>query len=246
MNEDSPKIEESNLPTPIRERVSAPLLVAIIIGAWMIGVSILGAGWLISREIARQGIDQSQYGNQTGSIEITIPDNKPFLGNPEAKVIVVEFADYQCPYCGEWQKTIFQNLKSEYIETGKIKFVFWDFAFLGPESTRAAEATLCAKDQDRYWDYHDKLFANQDGENLGAFSDGKLTKFAQELNLDTEKFSNCLAINNYNQEVTESLQLGTSYGVTATPSVFINGTKVEGIMPWATYKAMIDSELNQN
>lgn len=107
----------------------------------------------------------------------------PLMGNASAPVKIVEFADYQCPYCGMFKNQIESRLKLEYIDTGKASFDFRDFAFLGRESFDAALAARCASDQGEFWPYHDKIFDNQNGENQGAFSPENLKRFAVDLGL---------------------------------------------------------------
>lgn len=234
-----------NNPAPQVEKVSKniwPWILTILIAAWLIGVSILGAGWLISKEVAKQNSGSDQP-ISTGPVDIEITSDKVVQGNNDAKVTVIEFADYQCPYCGQWYTDVYPSLKSEYIDTGKVKFVYWDFAFLGAESYRSAEAAMCANDQGKYWEYHDKLFMNQNGESQGAFSDDNLNKFASELNLDQNRFSECMTTNLHQKQVEESLRLGTKYNVSSTPTVFINVIPIEGVMPYENYKQIIESEL---
>jgi protein-disulfide isomerase len=105
------------------------------------------------------------------------------LGNPKATVTIIEYSDYQCPFCGKFYRDTLQAVKTNYIQTGKISFVYRDFDFLGPESFRASEATWCAKEQGKYWEYQGYLFNHQNGENGGAFSDENLKLFAAELGL---------------------------------------------------------------
>lgn len=224
----------------------SPWIVTVLFSVWIIAMSILGAGWLISREIAKQNNAQNVQPVDpvvNKPVDFTIPENKPQQGSNESKVTIVEFADFQCPYCGEWQKTIFPKLKEEYINQGKVKFVYWDYPFLGEESFKASEAALCAKDQDKFWEYHDYVFANQNQENNGAFSDTNLKKFAKDLNLDSKVFDNCFDQRIYKSQVEESVQSGTSYGVDSTPTVFINGLKINQAFDWESYKQIIESEL---
>ncbi|MBI5139539.1 thioredoxin domain-containing protein [Candidatus Nomurabacteria bacterium] len=96
-------------------------------------------------------------------VEKLIKDGAPVLGNTEAKVAVVEFADFQCPYCGKYFKEIFPEIKKQYIDTGKIKFIYTNFAFLGEESINAARGAKCAQEQNKFWEYHDYLYKNQKG-----------------------------------------------------------------------------------
>lgn len=225
------------------------LMVILFVG-WMIAMSIIIAGWIISKQINDTKNtpaigQQAQEPVQTSPIQVELNDTFPTLGNPDAKVTVIEFADFQCPFCSQWQKSIFPLLKSEYIDTGKIKFAYFDFAFLGPESEQAAEASSCALDQGKFWEYHDKLFDNQGGENIGVFSDDKLKLFASELNLNTTQFDRCLSEDTHAAQVTSKLQQASKYGIDSTPTVLINGWKYSGVSPWSQYKQAIEKELNK-
>lgn len=225
-----------------------PWILAILFSAWLIGMSILAAGWLISKEIAKQSQGQN-YGAQTLDptipIDIQVPEDKPRLGGADSKVTVIEFADFQCPYCGEWHKEIYPKLKSEYIDTGKVSFVFWDLAFLGDESSFAAEAALCAKDQGKFWEYHDKLFENQNGENQNAFSNENLKKFGSEIGLAATDFESCVDSRINKPIVEESTAQSNQYAVNSTPTIFVNGLRLEGLMPWENYQQIIESELSK-
>lgn len=105
------------------------------------------------------------------------------LGEANSKVVMVEYADYQCPFCGRFFTNTVEPVIEKYVKTGKIQYVYRDFAFLGKESTKSAEATLCANDQGKYWEFHNYLFTHQNGENEGNFSDTNLKKIAAELGL---------------------------------------------------------------
>jgi len=106
--------------------------------------------------------------------------------------------------------------------------VYWNFAFLGDESQWAAEAAECAADQNKYWEYHDKLFASQNGENQGAFSKDNLKKFAADLGFDTTAFNSCLDSGKYTQQVQSDTQMAQQIGVQSTPSFLVNGTPLVG------------------
>lgn len=219
------------------------IIAAIIIGAWIIGMSVLAAGWLISRQIAENKVTGVQDQSGSGRIAVKIPQNLSNQGNADSKVTVIEFADFQCPFCGEWHNNIYPKLKAEYIDTNKINFIFWDFAFLGPESYKASEAALCAKEQGRFWEYHDHLYVNQSGEEQGAFSDENLKKFAPTVGLDISKFNECFDSRKYMEQVESVGVAAGEYGINSTPTVLINGLKLEGIMPYESFKNIIDAEL---
>ncbi len=178
-----------------------------------------------------------------GPVNITLAPNTPYLGNDKAKVTVVEFADYQCPFCEEFYKTVWPELKAKYVDTGKIKFVYQDFAFLGADSTTAAEAAHCAEDQGKFWQYHDYLFNNQQEENTGWATAVHQKQFAATLGLNTTQFDQCLDSGKYAAEVAKETAAGKSYGVSGTPSVFVNGQIIVGAEPVTTFEQAIDAAL---
>lgn len=165
------------------------------------------------------------------------------LGDPAAPVTVVEFADFQCPFCGKFFRESETKIIDQYVKTGKVRFVYRDFAFLGPESEMAAEASRCAGDQSAFWQYHDYLYTHQQGENQGAFSSEKLKEFAVVLKLDAKKFNACLDSHVHREHVQKDLELGRSLGVDGTPSTFVNATFFNGALPFSEFKAAIEAEL---
>jgi len=132
------------------------------------------------------------------------------------------------------------QLEEKYVKTGQIKLVYRHMAFLGDESQWAAEASECAGDQGKFWEYHDKLFTSQNGENQGAFSKDNLKKFAADLKLDTAKFNQCLDSNQFTDKIKKATQDAQQLGVQGTPTVFINGIYITGelygafdaLIPW--------------
>ncbi len=178
-------------------------------------------------------------------INIAVKPEDPFLGKADAPLTVIEFADFQCPFCGRWHEQVFPELKKEYIDTGKVKFVYKNLAFLGKESSDAANAALCAKEQNKYWEYHDKLYTSQNGENQGAFSIDNLKKWAGELGLNTTQFNSCLDQQKYNEQVQADTAEANSNGLNSTPSTLVGTRPVIGAQPYATFKAAIEEELNK-
>lgn len=195
-------------------------------------------------------INESVYSPASGAVVIApqkitekIPKDTPFLGNSKAKVTIVEFGDYQCPYCEKFYREEFPKLKKEYIETDKVKFVFMDSAFLGQESKDAAQGAYCAKDQDKFWEYHDELYQNQQGENSGGFSSDNLKKFASNIGLNTGEFDKCLLSGKYADLIADQLKLGTSFGISGTPSFIIGKQVIRGAQPIDSFRSIIDSQL---
>ncbi|MBI1957303.1 MAG: DsbA family protein [Candidatus Niyogibacteria bacterium] len=165
------------------------------------------------------------------------------LGNPEAPVTLVEFADFQCPFCGRFFKQTLPQIKDKYVKTGQVKFIFRDFAFLGEESFRAAEAARCAGEQRKFWEYHDYLYNHQSGENEGAFADTNLKKFALTLGLDQESFDACLDSGKYRELVEKESSGGNDLGVSGTPTTFVNGKSVVGAVPFSEIDKEIQAAL---
>jgi protein-disulfide isomerase len=165
--------------------------------------------------------------------EATITDGLT-MGDPNAPVKIVEFADFQCPYCGLYWSDIEPGLISDYVETGKVFYTFSPFSFLGSyatdtswdESVKSAEAAYCANDQGKFWEYRDYVFANQSGENEGHFSRDMLLEFAKRLDLDMTTFKDCLDSATYYQTVMDANTYAGDAGVNSTPTVLVNGEVV--------------------
>lgn len=173
----------------------------------------------------------------------SLEQNAPTLGSPDAPVVIVEFADFQCPFCGRFHQTTAKEIISTYVKTGKARLFYRDFAFLGEESNWASQAARCAGDQGKYWQYHDYLYEHQKGENQGAFAKNNLKDFALEVGLNAGNFNTCLDSDKYKQAVDDDTELGRKFGVTGTPTSFVNGKLVQGAVPFATFKTTIEEAL---
>lgn len=178
-------------------------------------------------------------------------DGKAF-GNPNAKVKIQIFEDFQCPSCKEFTTSVEPQLDvSTYISNGQVYYEFKQFPFIDrssvtKESHQAANASMCALEQNRFWDYHDILFANQGAvENGGSFNNKRLQAFAESIGLDMNKFNQCFNANKYSAEIEAEYNEGVSMGVTGTPTVFLNGKSVTpGFVPtWDELKSAIDAAL---
>jgi protein-disulfide isomerase len=171
-----------------------------------------------------------------------VPGDGRAIGSPDAPVTVVEYGDYQCPGCGYFAQNYEHRIFEEYVATGKVRFEYRDYAFIGGESTRAAEAAFCALDQGAFWPYHQTLFANQHGENEGAFSAARLRSAAGQLGLDGERFATCLDDGTYADRVTAMRKEAVALGVLGTPSFVVNGKLIE-YRGFDSLKAAIEAEL---
>ncbi len=162
-----------------------------------------------------------------------ISDDDPSLGRKDAPVTIVEFADFQCPFSKE-ASFVMRELALKYPE--KIYYIYRDFPLtdLHPLARKAAEASECASDQGKFWEYHDKLYQNQ-----SDLSQERLYQFASELNLNTSLFRSCLDSGIYKDEVEKDYQDGLQAGVRGTPTFFINGVKIQGAIPKDIFEKLI-------
>lgn len=164
------------------------------------------------------------------------------LGDPNAPITIEEWADFQCPVCREFYANLEPPLLANYIETGEVKLVFHDYAFIGPESKQAAAAARVSQAiGPGFWPYHDMLYSNQYTENSGAFSQSRLADMAVALGMDRTAFLNALADPTYTNQVQSETAQGTALGVNSTPTLVINGVLHAGLPTWAQLSSMIDS-----
>lgn len=171
----------------------------------------------------------------------------PILGNPDAPITIVEFGDYQCHQCYNWFHNTKPAIKENYIDTGKANLIFVDLAFLGRHSPIAAQATYCAEDQGKYWEYHDLLYNSQESQIDGGWANSeRLKAFAFNLNLDMELFEICLDSGKYSQRVQYNIQQAKDHGARGTPTFIIIGSddqqqKLVGAQPYSVFKQLMDS-----
>ncbi len=168
------------------------------------------------------------------------------LGNPSASITIVEFGDYQCHQCYNWFHNTKPSLFENYVDTGKANFVFVDLAFLGRDSAKAAQASYCAEDQGRYWDYHNLLYTSQEPKiDNGWASPERLKAFAFSLGLDMELFEICLDSGKYSKRVEYNIDEARKHGVKGTPGFFIVGPEgqqqIGGAQPYSVFKQVLDS-----
>jgi protein-disulfide isomerase len=164
-------------------------------------------------------------------------------GEANAPVTVIEFGDYQCPACKRFEETIAAQIEETFIATGRVRLEFRNMAFLGDESIIAAAAAQCANEQDAFWPYHDKLFAEQRGENSGAFSFDRLKSFTADLSLDQTAFDECLDSMRTQQLVFDETNAGREAGVDSTPTFFINGEMLKGAKSFSEFQDVIEKKL---
>jgi protein-disulfide isomerase len=166
-------------------------------------------------------------------------------GDASATVTLIEYSDFQCPFCKRFQDSIMTRIITDYVKTGKVKLSYKNYAFLGDESRWAAQAAECAADQGKFWEMHDLLFNRQQSENSGAFSKENLINLAKEIKVDSAKFTECLNQDKTLERVQADISEGNRIGVRGTPSFLLNGKLIVGAQPYETFKAAIDATLKK-
>lgn len=162
-----------------------------------------------------------------GDITAPVSHNRPnadfnTAGDPNAPITVTEFSDFQCPYCRIFFENTEELLMEKYVANGTVYFVYKTVGeFIGPESKAAAEAAYCAGDQGKFWEMHDIIFANQTGENVGAYETRRLNAFADELGLDRGEYDDCFNSGKYSDLADQDAKDATAAGIQATPSFLI-------------------------
>ncbi len=204
--------------------LAIPAIIAIIIVAYY---------------FQNQGQDTPKITTQT-----LVQNGSPLMGNPDAKITILEWGDYQCTYCHRFHQDSKDSIMEEYVKTGKANFVFRDFPLNGPVSVLAAQATYCANDQGKYWEYHDETYNNWAGENTGWVTRDSLSQFAKTVNLDLSQFNKCMDDNKYRQKVLDNEQFGKKIGIDATPSFFVitnnKVVKIVGAQPLSVFRQVLD------
>ena len=230
---------------------------------YFLPVSILIAAVLVSGSVLySSGLKNYPTGGDNPGL---VPDGEPadlslnsedvILGDPNAKVTIIEYGDFQCPFCGLFFSEAEAQIREDYVKSGKVKFVYRHFAFLDSspsitlkESHMAAEATECAKDQGKFWQFHDEIFEAeiQDGrEHNGNLNREFLMSLARKLGLKDLDFAKCFDSHKYADKVQADYEGAQKVGVSATPTSFVDGIKLEGARPYSQFKLIIDSQLSK-
>jgi protein-disulfide isomerase len=179
-------------------------------------------------------------------------DNDPIMGDPDAPITIIEFSDFQCPFCARFDSQTLPLIFEEYIEQGKVKLVFRDFPIqsIHPNAVPASVAAECANDQGKFKDMHDMLFDNQNEWNRQETANALslFSQYATEIQLEQETFDSCLTSGKHIEEIKKDLKDGQEYGVTGTPGFFIGNDEIgyvqlKGAQPFESFKKVIDAQL---
>jgi protein-disulfide isomerase len=244
VEEETPPFEEETI-TFKRSHFYSALSVLTFFAGILVGYIIWGTGLLsglgLNSSEAAQIADpvvEAPVTPQTNYIRYDVPTEGFYARGPsEAPITIVEFSDYQCPFCRRWHDQVSQDLFAAY--PGKIRLVFRNLPLtsIHPDAFSAAEAAMCAGEQDAYWEFHDRLFG---GELLGT---QVYLQYARDLGLDLTPFEACLNDRKYQAEVQADSDFALNLGVRSTPTFFINGLAIVGAQPLDVFKQVIDKEL---
>lgn len=241
----------------VPEKVVPLLFVLLLIAAYLLGryqaqVELLKSGGArqLTDQAGTQQVGQPQGQQAARNEPLAVELWSKLLENPaaakgdeDAPVTLVEFTDYQCPYCARFYTDTYWQLKKEYVETGKARYLIRDLPLpIHPSAPAAAMAARCAGDEGRYWEMHDLLFEKQDEWSSGD-TEELFSGYAGELGLDVGGFSSCLRDEKYKQEVDEDVNLARQVGADGTPAFFINGRRLIGAQPFSAFQQVIEAEL---
>lgn len=179
-------------------------------------------------------------------VKVEVSDSDHMLGSKDAKVTIVEFSDFQCPFCRTFFNDAYAKLKKEYIDTGKVRLIYKHFPLsFHAMATPAANASECAAEQGKFWEMHDKIFQEQSKLGTGTveFAVKDLKKWAAQIGLKAAQFNSCLDSKKYQSRVDGDTTYGGELQVSGTPTFFINGNRLVGAQPFASFQNLIDKEL---
>jgi len=231
---------------------------------WKVGTVVFGLLFLVTifHDVTESGTSVNGNAIRVDPTEPTIPtgvvavraddfvDDDPVLGNKNAPLTIVEFSDFQCPFCRRFWKETLPQIEKDYIDTGKVQFAYRHFPLtaIHPAAVPAAQASECANEQGRFWQMHDKIFDEQEKLSAGGtaqFEASDLKKWASDLGLNTTQFNQCLDSGKFTKNVTDDEQEAQKLGINGTPTIFVNGLSLVGAQPYDSFKSLIDKELSK-
>lgn len=241
--EQVPSLNEDNIVIP-RTSINYVVIAVVFFAVGMLMGS-LTFGSSIDSDVIEDAVTsvliEAGLMQEPADMDILVDDD-PYLGAEDAPIVIVEFSAYACPYCGRHYNETHTLLLENYGEY--IRYVYRDFPATNPNiSFPAALAANCANDQGLYWEFHDMLFTNQ--ETLIQSGQAYLNQVASDLDMDIEQFSECLTQQTYLQEVNDDFDAGVAFGVTGTPSFFINGQAHSGARPYSYFEGIVLRELEK-
>ncbi|HEX6248925.1 MAG TPA: thioredoxin domain-containing protein [Nocardioidaceae bacterium] len=241
----------SDQPTvPARSKATIPVVVALV-AALITGVMLLtpalagggsdpsaGAAAEIDRSGGRPPLDPED--NPFAHIERRDPEDPAALGDVDAPVLMVNYSEYQCPFCGKFARDTKPELVDEYVEDGTLRIEWRDFPYLGPESITSAKAAWAAGEQGKFWEYHDAMFEDQQPPNSGKLTDEYLVDKAEQIGLDVDRFREDMTSKAAADKVKADFDEGQEIGVTGTPAFLVNGRPIMGAQPTETFVEAVE------
>ena len=219
-------------------------IVIVIVFAVLVSVVAIAYSSYYERII----VMQEHRMNVSGPAPINLQNGSPVLGSPSAPITIIEFGDYQCEACYHWYHNTRADIIDNYIETGKANLVFIDLPFLGRDSITAAQATYCADDQGKYWEYHETLYNFQEAVDNGWASKDRLVSFAFNLDMNLDEFNDCMDSSKYAKRVKANYDESQRFGAEATPTFLIispdgNMKKIASAQPYSVFSQVIEPML---
>lgn len=234
-------------------KVASLILIGLIIG-YIIGRFELTTTKFYNNSNIKKTVTESEDSqipsieeeNSTESVVEISADDDDFLGAEDAQIVIIEFSEYQCPFCSKMYQEIYPDLKKDFIDTGKVKYVYRDFPLtIHPNAVNAAMAAECAGDQGQYFAMHDLLFENQTNWAKEDNPKKNFDEYAVSIGLNAATFSECYESKKYADEITKDKEEGIAYGVQVTPTLFINGKLYRGVPnSYANLRSIIEDELS--
>ncbi|MFW6202254.1 MAG: DsbA family protein [Gemmatimonadota bacterium] len=215
----------------------AALLAVAVLGIGALAYAVIGGGGAVTEPVELEGAESPQALMERA-------DPVP-LGAEDAPITVIEFGDFQCPACGVFARQVKPFLEAEYIETGQVRLIFYDFPLISihEHAFLAARAARCSADQGRYWEYHDRLFGAQPRWSSARNPVSEFVEYAEELGLDADEFEGCVESDRHADVVSASRELALQLGVQSTPTVMVNGRQLVAATDYDALKQMIEEEL---
>jgi len=224
------------------------------IGAGITVISILAAFFAMNtlvvsdQPLVLEEVQEREDKSEGFSASTLTANGSPYLGDENAPITLVEFGDYQCFFCNKFFHDTENGILENYVKTGKVKIIFKDYTIIGPDSITAALGANCAGDQGKFWEFHDILYNNWNGENNGWASSENVIGFAKELNLDVDKFTTCLNEKHHQSKIDASNNDAQKLGLTGTPAFFIINDKnqvtpIQGAQPFEVFERLFDTAL---
>lgn len=231
--------------------IHAPsITIGAVIAAVVIGIAFVGFDNISNQKglILEPTPTIQQVGPPKITINTFLDNGSPILGDPNAPITLIEFGDYQCHFCNVFFHSTEEDILKKYVETGKVRMIFKDYNIIGPDSVNASHGAHCASDQGLFWEYHDILYSNWTGENNGWASSENLARFAQEIGLDVDVWTECMIKGAHSKNIIASNNDAKSLELTGTPAFFVIGpdgktTRLFGAQPFETFEKVFDSEL---